>query len=201
GNSSLASPLSDLFERCSCACWARVCAMDWVVETSMAAPTIAAARTLVRSGRVDMGHLQQGLDAKITSPPSRGGFAKLAETPLHTLWPRLTQISATAWFTPAGARLFVGRQQAGGARTELADACLGVGMGGQPLRRAAAAGGDHVLPQVHGRARIEAGLGHEPLADDVGFGFLVARVRQQEEALRRDAAELGGGIGRAFAVA
>ena len=29
-------------------------------------------------------------------------------------------------------------------------------------------------------ARIEAGLGHQLLADHVGFGFLYARARQQE---------------------
>src|SRR5690606_8987805 len=112
----------------------------------------------------------------------------------------LTKASATARFAAVGARLFVGGKQAAGTRLQFADAGLRIGMRRQPLRWAAAAGADHVLPQAHCRARVEAGLGHELLADHVGLGFLVARVGQKEEALRRDAAELCGRVRGALAV-
>ena len=46
------------------------------------------------------------------------------------------------------------------------------------------------VPQLHRAARIEARLRHQLLADDVGFGFLLARTRQQETGLREHAAAL-----------
>src|SRR3546814_9868029 len=101
----------------------------------------------------------------------------------------------TLFRSPVCAGLFISGKQAAGARPQFADARLRIGEGRQPLRRAAAAGADHVLPQVPRRARVEAGLGHEPLADHVGFGFLYACVWQQVKALGGDAAAPGGVVG------
>ena len=100
---------------------------------------------------------------------------------------------------PGRARLLVGRNQAGCAGPQFADPALRIRVGRQPLRRAAAACGDHVLPQVDRFARIETGLRHQLLADHVGFGFLRARARQQEAGLRQDAAALHRRVGGAAA--
>src|SRR3546814_14378011 len=86
----------------------------------------------------------------------------------------LTKASATARLAPVCAGLFISGKQAAGARPQFADARLRIGVGRPPLRRAAAAGADPVLPQVHRRARVEAGLGPAPMADHVRFGFLFA---------------------------
>ena len=63
-----------------------------------------------------------------------------------------------------------------------ADAVFGIGVGGQPLRLPCTAGRHHVLPQIHRLGRVETGIGHQALADDVGLGLLLARVAQQVNA-------------------
>src|SRR3546814_17617550 len=90
--------------------------------------------------------------------------------------------SATARLAPVCAGLFVGGKQAAGARLQLADARLRIGVGRKPLRRAAAAGADHVLPQVQRRARVKAGLGPETPDDHDPCAFLGTTVSQQSQA-------------------
>lgn len=72
-------------------------------------------------------------------------------------------------------------------------------VGRQPLRRPRAAGRGHVLPQRHRTTRVEAGLGHQFLADDVGFQLLRTRVRRRAR-LREDPAALGHRAADTFAV-
>src|SRR5690606_21194721 len=65
-------------------------------------------------------------------------------------------VSATApWRTAGPARFLVERLQRRRAGFQGTDPVLRIGMGGQPLRRAAAGSGDHVAPQVHGLGRVE----------------------------------------------
>ena len=43
-----------------------------------------------------------------------------------------------------------------------------------PKARPAAPGGDHVLPEVHGLPRIEAGFGGQLLPNNIGLALLLA---------------------------
>src|SRR5690606_9709641 len=109
--------------------------------------------------------------------------------------------SATRRATAIGPRLLVDRHQPCRAAAQFADPGARVRVRGQPFRGPAAARLDHVLPQVHGRARIEAGARHQLLADHVGLGLLGTRARQQEPGLGEDASALHRGVGDAAAVA
>src|SRR3546814_4944855 len=85
-----------------------------------------------------------------------GRVGKTSRNIFHARYSGLTKASATARLAPVCAGLFIGGKQAAGARLHLADARLRIGVGRQPLRRAAAAGADPALPQIHRRARVEA---------------------------------------------
>src|SRR5690554_6873848 len=154
---------------------AAVCAWASAIEPTASRAAIAVTRRVRLVGLADMFDL--GV-VRSAAPRRRSALGKVPKLPESMPMARphhrtMAERSAAGGAAAGAAGLLPGRHQAGRARLQLADAGGRIGMGRQPLRRAAsAAGGDHVLPQVDRLARVEAGFGHQPLADHVGLGLL-----------------------------